>query len=50
MEQAGQVALEISTLGIVLKAPRTTAGLDLLIMGEIGVNVQADTMEIVRKS
>ncbi len=50
MELTGQAAQEISTLGIVLKAPRTTAGPDLLIMGEIGVNVQASTMEIVRKS
>ena len=50
MELAGQAVQEISTLGIVLKAPRTTAGPDLLIMGEIGVNVQASTMEIMRKS
>ena len=43
--------LEISTLGIVIvmKAPRATTGPDAHIMDEYGMNVQAGTVEIVRK-
>jgi len=49
MEQSGQAELEISTLGIVIKAPRATTGPDARIMDEYGMNVQAGTMEILRK-
>jgi hypothetical protein len=49
MENAGLAALEISTLGIVLKAPRATTGPDAHIMDEYDMNGQAGTMEVVRK-
>jgi len=49
MENAGLAALEISKLGIVLKAPRATTGPDAHIMDEYDMNGQAGTMEVARK-
>jgi hypothetical protein len=48
MEATGLAALEISTLGIALKAPRATTGPDVHIMDEYGMNGQTGTMEGVR--
>jgi hypothetical protein len=49
MDATGPAALEISTLGIVLKAPRATTGPDAHIMDEYGMNGQTGAMEMDRK-